>query len=76
MDEFGNISIINQVYQYPDIEISSSEIWSENISACGNIIIKSSGNLTIQGSVITLDKDNYFEVEVGGELLITEGSIQ
>lgn len=76
MDSYGNLTSISQPYQFTEYEITATEVWSSDVLECGNIVVTSSGNLTINnGAEILLGGTNSFEVEVGGELLITEGSI-
>lgn len=76
MDEYGNLESISQPYQYSDVEVSSSETWTSDVSTCGDIVVTSSGKLTINGSIISLEGNSSFQVEIGGELLMNEGSIE
>lgn len=76
MDEYGNLTAISESYQYTSTEITSTETWTSDLSTCGDVVVTSTGNLTIDGAEISLEGSNSFEVEIGGELLITEGSIQ
>jgi len=76
MDEYGNLASISQPYQYPDVEVSSNETWTSDVSTCGDVVVTSSGNLTINGSAISLEGNSTFQVEIGGEFLMNEGSIE
>jgi hypothetical protein len=75
MDEFGNIAQITQPYKHPEVQINSTITWSSDIYECGDIVVTSMGDLTVNGSNISLEGDNSFKVQKGGTLLINQGTI-
>lgn len=76
MDGFGNLTALSQPFQHPATIVSSTESWNSNIFSCGDVTVTNTGNLTINGSTIYLNGNSSFQVELGGELLINEGTIE
>ncbi len=76
VDTYGNCTPISSPYAFPEHQITSSETWNNTTTECGNVIVKNSGNLTINGATVNLEGDATFSVELGGILIINSGTIQ
>jgi hypothetical protein len=76
MDAYGNCAPILSPYTPPAHEIISTETWQSTTTECGNVIVKNSGNLTINGATIKLEGNADFSVEIDGVLTFNSGVIQ
>jgi hypothetical protein len=76
MDAYGNCTPISSPYTFPAHKITTTETWQNTTTECGNVIVKSTGNLTINGATINLEGNATFWVENGGTLTFNSGTIQ
>lgn len=76
MDAYGNCTPISSPYTFPSHQITTTETWQNTTTECGNVILKSTGNLTIDGATINLEGNASFWIEAGGILTFNSGTIQ
>ena len=76
MDSYGNCITISSPYVFPALQITSTQTWSNTATYCGDVVVKNSGNLTLNGAIVNLEGDAVFSVETGGVLTINSGVIQ
>jgi hypothetical protein len=75
MDSYGNSQTITTPYCCPT-EVTGTETWTSIRNDCGGVVVKSGGNLTLNGATINIPDGKTFTVETGGLLTLTQGTIQ
>ncbi|MBN1924752.1 MAG: hypothetical protein JW798_02850 [Prolixibacteraceae bacterium] len=75
MDSYGNCQTITTPYCCPT-EVTGTETWTTTRNDCGDIVVESGGNLTLNGASVNLPDGKTFMFETGGLLTFSEGIIQ
>jgi C1A family cysteine protease len=76
LGDYGMCVELTAPYTFPKLQITNTVIWQNNQTRCGDVIVKSNGNLTINGANTTMQNYSEFSVETGGTLTFNSGTIQ
>ncbi len=74
-DNNSNLGPINE-YGYCAHLVRNTQTWQGTYNEYADVIVKSGGNLTLNGATVNMANNSTFIVEVGGTLNFTQGVIQ